>query len=112
MATGGPAALLPQAAVRDMLQRQDLGSFKGRFSAKVMPHDVVAVRISPAVEGAAGAAAQEGRGGDDGWRPWRNNQYIERHARRRSAAQAAASRHASRAARVRWAAQTSRPQGS
>ena len=89
--------------MRDLLRRQDLGSFEGSFTAKVMPRDVVVLRISLAVEGA---------GGDDGWRPWRSNQYIERHRRRRSAAQAAAARGASRAARIRWAAQTSRPQSS
>jgi alpha-galactosidase len=34
-----------EAGVRDLWARKDLGKFKGRFTAKVDPHDVVMVRI-------------------------------------------------------------------
>jgi alpha-galactosidase len=37
-----------RAVVRDLWKKQDLGSFEGRFEAKVEPHDVVMVRITPA----------------------------------------------------------------
>jgi alpha-galactosidase len=37
-----------KAVVRDLWKKQDLGSFEGRFEAKVEPHDVVMVRITPA----------------------------------------------------------------
>jgi hypothetical protein len=97
--------------VRDLLGRRDLGSFSGSFTGEVMPRDVVAVRISPAAEGGAGGGQQRlGAAGDDGWRPWRKNAYIERHGRRPGAAQRLAARQASRAARMRWASETRRPQ--
>jgi len=34
-----------EAGVRDLWARKDLGKFKGRFTAKVEPHDVVMLRI-------------------------------------------------------------------
>jgi alpha-galactosidase len=34
-----------EAGVRDLWVKKDLGKFKGRFTAKVDPHDVVMVRI-------------------------------------------------------------------
>lgn len=40
-------APLSKAAVRDLWQKTDLGSFTGRFEAKVAPHDVVFVTITP-----------------------------------------------------------------
>jgi alpha-galactosidase len=36
-----------KALVRDLWKKADLGPFAGRFEAKVEPHDVVMVRISP-----------------------------------------------------------------
>jgi alpha-galactosidase len=36
-----------KAAVRDLWKKADLGSFSGRFEAKVEPHDVVMVRVTP-----------------------------------------------------------------
>jgi len=39
-----PAA---EAHVRDLWARKDLGSLKGRFTAKVEPHDVVMIRVRP-----------------------------------------------------------------
>jgi alpha-galactosidase len=36
-----------KAAVRDLWKKSDLGSFPGRFEAKVEPHDVVMLRVTP-----------------------------------------------------------------
>jgi len=36
-----------KAAVRDLWQKAEVGSFAGRFEAKVAPHDVVFVKITP-----------------------------------------------------------------
>ncbi len=36
-----------KAVVRDLWKKADLGSFSGRFEAKVEPHDVVMVRVTP-----------------------------------------------------------------
>ena len=36
-----------KALVRDLWKKADVGSFAGRFEAKVAPHDVVMVRITP-----------------------------------------------------------------
>ncbi len=36
-----------KAVVRDLWKKADLGSFAGRFEAKVEPHDVVMVRVTP-----------------------------------------------------------------
>ena len=36
-----------KALVRDLWKKADLGSFAGRFEAKVEPHDVVMVRVTP-----------------------------------------------------------------
>ena len=36
-----------KALVRDLWRKADIGSFTGRFQAKVPPHDVVMVKVSP-----------------------------------------------------------------
>ena len=36
-----------KALVRDLWKRADLGSFTGRFEAKVEPHGVVMIKITP-----------------------------------------------------------------
>jgi alpha-galactosidase len=39
-----PAA---KARVRDLWQKADVGTFEGRYEAKVAPHGVVMVRVTP-----------------------------------------------------------------
>jgi alpha-galactosidase len=36
-----------EAQVRDLWAKKDLGKLKGRFMAKVEPHDVVMIRVQP-----------------------------------------------------------------
>jgi alpha-galactosidase len=40
-------APVSKALVRDLWKKVDVGSFAGRYEAKVAPHDVVMVRITP-----------------------------------------------------------------
>ena len=49
MADLHPFGLFPgtKAAVRDLWRKADAGSFAGRFEAKVEPHGVVMLRITP-----------------------------------------------------------------
>lgn len=107
-----PCMLTMQATVRDLHQAKDVGTFSSSFSGLVMPRDVLPLRISPT----SGPSAQGSREGslqgtgsagrsvsDDGWRPWHGNEYIQRHAKRRSSGEVEAAVRASRAARMRRA---------
>ena len=49
-----------EATVRDLYAKQDLGKFKGSFTATVGIHDGLALKIIP----------KEPRPDYDGWRPW------------------------------------------
>lgn len=50
-----------RAAVRDLYARQDVGTFTGRFTVAVPPHDVFVARITP-LEGRLEELVA--------WRPW------------------------------------------
>jgi hypothetical protein len=123
MVTAAPLLLLLlQATVRDLYLAKDLGTFTSGFTGLVMPRDVLPLRITPTGPPAAGgavrgslpatsemilsaaAAGPDSGLGDDGWRPWYKNEYIQRHARRRrSGAEVEAAMRANRAARMRKA---------
>ncbi len=107
------SACLPalQATVRDLYQAKDLGTFSSSFAGVVMPRDVLPLRITPtsepSVRSSPGGSLQGTGSGrsvrDDGWRPWHENEYIQRHARRRSSAEVQSAVRASRAARMKRA---------
>lgn len=65
-------------SVRDLYARRDVGTFRARFSARVPPHDVLVVRLTPA----AAPFARWGLGApprDDGWRPWAGQAIYSEH---------------------------------
>lgn len=58
------------ASVRDLYGEQDLGEFRGSFTAEVKPMDVVVVRLTPLST----------KRSTEQWRPWHGQRIFAPHA--------------------------------